>query len=73
MNEKFIIGLVFSVIFGAAIADLSSRAPAVAWFVVATIIAQIWANSFENKKRLRVEVSAKKLSKFAKEMSQFKK
>ena len=51
MNEKFIIGLVFSVIFGAAIADLSSRAPAVAWFVVATLIAQIWANSIDSKVR----------------------
>lgn len=73
MNERFIIMLVVSIVTGAALAQLWQSAPAVYIFVISTLGAQIYFQSFENRKRLRIEMSPKKLSKFAEQMKKFKK
>jgi hypothetical protein len=73
MTKKFVIMLIISLVVGAALAQLWQVAPAVYIFVVSTLGAQVYFQSFDNRKKLRIEISPKKLSKFADQMKQFKK
>lgn len=73
MTKKFIIMLIISLVVGATLAQLWQVAPAVYIFVVSTLGAQVYFQSFDNRKKLRIEMSPKKLSKFAEQMKQFKK
>ncbi len=73
MTKKFIIMLIISLVIGATLAQLWQVAPAVYIFVVSTLGAQVYFQSFDNRKKLRIEMSPKKLSKFAEQMKQFKK
>lgn len=70
MNEKFLIGLVLSIVFGFIAEAIVRNAPGVAIFIGATLLSQIYWNSFEQKKKIQI---IKTPSKFATEMKMFKK
>ena len=70
MNEKFLIGLVISIVFGFIAEAIAQNAPGVAVFIGTTLLSQIYWNSFEQKKKVQV---LKSPSKFATEMKMFKK
>lgn len=70
MNEKFLIGLILSILFGFIAEAIARNAPGVAVFIGATLLSQIYWNSFEQKKKVQV---LKSPSKFATEMKMFKK
>lgn len=70
MNEKFIIGLTLSVVFGFIAKAIARNSPGIAIFIGATLLSQIYWNSFEQKKKIQI---LKTPSKFATEMKMFKK
>ncbi len=70
MIDKFMIGLILSIIFGFIAEAIARHSPSVAVFIGATLLSQIYWNSFEQKKKIQL---IKTESKFGQEMKVFKK
>lgn len=70
MNENFIKEITGAIIFGTIIEQISQHNPEIAIFITSTILWQIYAHSFSQKKEIKI---IKKESEFAKAMSFFKK
>lgn len=73
MSTRFLIQFFASVLFGFVFEQIYRTMPSLCVFVAGVMLAQMYLQIMESKKKVSIQVSSKKFEKFAESMQKFKK